>query len=88
MSTRCLPTILPQPTDSRPRENAWYLQPIVWLGAAVLAASIAGCVWLIVVAVRYADPPLPVDGLQILKMPLTRPAQPTQPPPQKPGSPP
>lgn len=54
----------------------------------MLAASIAGCVWLIVVAVRYADPPLPVDGLQILKMPLTRPAQPTQPPPQKPGSPP
>ncbi|WHZ11058.1 MAG: hypothetical protein OJF60_001497 [Burkholderiaceae bacterium] len=39
----------------------------------MLAASIAGCVWLIVVAERYADPPLPVEGLQILKVPLTRP---------------
>ncbi|MEO7009522.1 MAG: hypothetical protein ABI156_10275 [Caldimonas sp.] len=44
-----------------------------------MAASIAGCIWLIVVAERYVDPPLPVEGLQILKMPLTRP------PPQTPG---
>jgi len=53
---------------------AWFRQPIVWLGGAVLAASLGGCVWLIVVAGHYADPPLPVDGLQILKMPLTRPS--------------
>jgi len=55
------------------RPGAWYQQPIVWLGAAVLGASIAGCAWLIIVAERYADPPLPVPGLQILKMPLARP---------------
>ncbi|MGH8123629.1 MAG: hypothetical protein ACREPT_12755 [Rudaea sp.] len=45
----------------------------------MFAASIAGCVWLIAVAQRYTDPPLPVAGMQILKMPLTRP------PPQKTG---
>jgi hypothetical protein len=69
-------TISP-PVDDRAARDAgaaWHRQPIVWLGAAVLAASIAGCVWLIVVAERYVDPPLPVEGLQILKVPLTRPA--------------
>ncbi len=73
MSTRS-PTLLSQTHEARARDRrgAWYRQPIVWLGAAVLAVSIAGCVWLIVVAERHADPPLPVDGLQILKMPLTR----------------
>ncbi|MEO6896908.1 MAG: hypothetical protein ABI218_09745 [Caldimonas sp.] len=55
---------------------AWYRQPIVWLASAVLAASLAGCVWLIVVAERNVDPPLPVEELQILKMPLTRPLSP------------
>ncbi len=73
MSTRS--PALPSPTDealARDGGGAWYRQPIVWLGAAVLAVSIAGCVWLIVVAERHADPPLPLDGLQILKMPLTR----------------
>jgi hypothetical protein len=36
----------------------WYRQPVLWLGIAVFFASIAGCVWLIVVSVRYADTPL------------------------------
>ncbi|MEO8936696.1 MAG: hypothetical protein ABI277_15695 [Burkholderiaceae bacterium] len=36
-------------------------------------ASMVGCAWLIVAAERYADPPLPVEGLKILTMPLTRP---------------
>ena len=40
------------------RGSAWYRQPIVWLGAFVFVASIAGCVWLIVVGTRYADTPL------------------------------
>ena len=38
--------------------STWYHQPVVWLGIAVFLASIAGCVWLIVVSVRYADTPL------------------------------
>lgn len=75
MSTRS-PTTSRHPRDENARArdpgHAWFRQPIVWVGAAVLAASIAGCVWLIVVAERYADPPLPTSGLQILKMPLSR----------------
>jgi len=43
------------------------------VAAAVFGVSIAGCVWLIVIAERYVDPPLPTGGVQILKMPLTRP---------------
>ncbi|MEO8811007.1 MAG: hypothetical protein ABI386_12260 [Rhodanobacter sp.] len=37
---------------------AWYRLPVLWLGVAVFLASIGGCVWLIVVSVRYADTPL------------------------------
>ena len=59
--------------------KAWYRQSIVWIGAVVFAASIAGCVWLIVVAERYDDPPLPIGGLQILKMPLAQPQPQSQP---------
>jgi hypothetical protein len=70
--SRTIPTADDLPAgDAR---AAWHRQPIVWLGAAVLAASVAGCVWLIVVAERHVDPPLAVEGLQILKMPLARPA--------------
>ncbi|HET8943062.1 MAG TPA: hypothetical protein VFN13_13860 [Rudaea sp.] len=57
----------------RKRSDAWYRQPIVWLGTIVFAASIAGCVWLIVVAQRNADPPIAGTGMQVLKMPLSRP---------------
>lgn len=38
--------------------SSWYRQPVLWLGIAVFLASIAGCIWLIVVSVRYADTPL------------------------------
>jgi len=38
--------------------SAWYHQPVLWLGIAIFLASLAGCVWLIVVSVRYADTPL------------------------------
>ena len=38
--------------------SGWYRQPVLWLGIAVFLASIGGCIWLIVVSVRYADTPL------------------------------
>lgn len=38
--------------------GAWYRQPVAWLGVLVLAASLAGCVWMIVLGARYADVPL------------------------------
>jgi hypothetical protein len=70
--------IRPTRNDGKPRDNsrAWFRQGIVWLGAAVFAASIAGCIWLIVVAERHADPPLPNTGPQIMKVPVARPAPP------------
>jgi hypothetical protein len=50
--------------------DAWYRQGIVWLAAAIFAASIAGCLWLLVVGQRYVDPPLPQAGPELLKMPV------------------
>lgn len=66
---------LPLRDDGVGRRNAdaWYRQGIVWLAAAVFATSIAGCIWLFVMGQRYADPPLPVAGPQVLKVPVARP---------------
>lgn len=68
-----LPTRDPR---GRQRPGVWWRQGVVWWGIAVFVASMAGCVWLIVVAQRYADPPIPVAGTQVLSVPLTRPASP------------
>lgn len=50
------------PAAEPQRRGSWYTQPVVWLGIALFAASIAGCLWLIVVSARYDDQPLPIDG--------------------------
>ena len=75
MSTRCRTGVPTTHADSRSRSAAcaWYRQPIVWLGAAVFACSLAGCVWLIVASSVDADATLPVDGLTVLKVPLSQP---------------
>jgi len=54
----------------RPPRERWYRQPILWLGAALFAAILAGCVWLIVVAQRHADPPVATGG-EVFKVPLS-----------------
>ncbi|MFA7664679.1 MAG: hypothetical protein WCY32_01005 [Burkholderiaceae bacterium] len=59
--------------------DSWYRQPVVWLGTLILAAVLAGCVWMIVMAMRYPDPPLDPDATQILKMRLERSAVGTAP---------
>ncbi|TAL85240.1 MAG: hypothetical protein EPN74_08790 [Rhodanobacter sp.] len=41
-----------------PGSACWYRQPVLWLGMAVLAASLAGCIWLIALSMRHADTPL------------------------------
>ncbi len=56
--------------------DAWYRQPVLWLGLAIFAASLAGCVWMIVLGARHADTALPTAGGDIMKMPLARPAPP------------
>lgn len=63
------------PTRTESARTAWYCQPVVWLGALVFAASLAGCVWMIVLGARHADAPLPTAG-EIMKMPLARPEPP------------
>lgn len=37
----------------------WYREPVIWLGAAVLATAIGGCISLIRTASRHADAELP-----------------------------
>lgn len=60
--------------------SAWYHQPIVWLGILVFAASVAGCIWLIVVGVRYADTPLDTANT-VLGVPAGSRSSATPPPP-------
>ncbi len=61
MSTTSRTPETPLRAESRWR-SSWYGQPVVWLGIGLFAASIAGCIWLIVVSARYDDQPLPTDG--------------------------
>ena len=50
--------------------GAWFRQPVVWLGAAILVASIAACIITIVLAVRHADTPVESGSDNVLKVPL------------------
>ena len=52
--------------------SAWSRQPAVWLGALILAASIVGCVVVIVVAFRFADAPVDTGGRHAMNVPLQR----------------
>jgi hypothetical protein len=47
------------PHREPPRRGSWHSQPVVWLGIAIFTASLAGCLWLIVVSARYDDARLP-----------------------------
>jgi len=71
--------------DRTPRRDrgAWYRQPVAWLGILVFAASIAGCVWIIVIGHHHADTPLETPGRSILGVPA---AHPRQAGPARPGS--
>jgi sugar phosphate permease len=62
--------------------GAWFQQPVVWLGAAILVASIAGCIVTIVLAMRHADTPVETGSGTILKIPLRHSAA-TPPPAQE-----
>lgn len=69
----------------QPRGGAWLRQPVVWLGILVFVASIAGCVWLITVGMRHADPPVATSRGSVFGVPATphrapKPAPATPPP--------
>lgn len=50
----------------------WYRTPLLWFAAAITLLTLAACIATIVVAGRYADEPLPVEGAQVLKVPVAR----------------
>jgi hypothetical protein len=56
---------------STAREH-WYSLPVVWLGAAILLASTAGCIGLIMSASRYPDEPLRLSDDELLHVPIAR----------------
>jgi len=62
--------------DRRTRDEAWYRQPVLWLGALLFAASLGGCALMIVLGARHADPPVPTAGGEVFKVPLAKPASP------------
>jgi hypothetical protein len=51
--------------------NAWYAQPILWLGVAVFVLSMAGCVWIIVASLRYDETPHHGHSQVILGVPAS-----------------
>jgi hypothetical protein len=55
----------------RQPHTAWYRQPVVWLGVLVFAASIAGCVWIIMAGQQHADTPLETGRSAIFGVPAT-----------------
>ncbi|RAO76313.1 hypothetical protein CA260_11550 [Dyella jiangningensis] len=49
---------MPATNTAQAAPSTWYRQPIVWLGAMLFLASLAGCVWMIVLGARHADEPV------------------------------
>ncbi len=69
--------------SASPPQHAWWRQPIVWLAAMVLFASLLGCAILIVIGARYADPPLADTGRTVFKVPVAHPPATAQPTPSQ-----
>ncbi|TBR39340.1 MULTISPECIES: hypothetical protein [Dyella] len=42
-------------TTARHDGGLWYRQPVVWLGMGIFVATLAGCVWMIVLGSRHRD---------------------------------
>jgi uncharacterized membrane protein YccC len=51
---------MPAPVDPAPltRTGAWWRQPVLWLGVLTFLASLAGCVWILLVSLQHADTPV------------------------------
>lgn len=49
----------------------WYRLPVAWLGIGIFAASLVGCVCVLLLAAHYPDEPLTVDE-QVFKVPAKR----------------
>jgi hypothetical protein len=62
-----------------PARTAWYRQPILWLGAVLFVASLAGCVWMIVLGMHHADTPLETSST-VFGVPVSAHSSPHPPP--------
>ncbi len=71
---------MPRLSDGERRET-WYTQPVVWLGIAIFAATVIGCVYLIVVGSQYEDASVHA-GPRVFGVPLR-----SAPPPSGPADP-
>lgn len=56
------------------RDDAWYRQPILWLGAAIFTASLAGCAWMIMLALQNPDTVTQTPEHSVLGVPTHAPA--------------
>jgi hypothetical protein len=66
-------SVRPGPAAESPAPGgAWYRQPVAWLAALVLLASLAVVAVTIVAAQRFRDEALPVEGVRVLKAPVSR----------------
>jgi len=72
------PPPLPRATEAAITRAAlaWWRQPVAWLGVVIFAASLAGCIVMIVLAERHLDEALPTSGVHVLSVPLARVAHP------------
>lgn len=59
-------------TDAAPAGASWYRQPVAWLAALILAASLGAVAVTIIVAERFPDDSLPVTDRRVLKAPVAR----------------
>ncbi len=75
MSIIC-PIVKSKASDNPPGVNhdAWYRQPILWLGAVITVAILGGCIATVVIAVRQPDARLDGPARGILGMPTDQPA--------------
>lgn len=58
-----------QTRNSQHEHLAWYRVPVAWLGVLIFVASLAGCVWIIVVSVQHRDEALPITTHSVLGVP-------------------
>jgi hypothetical protein len=63
----------PPPHTDIAAAGVWYRQPVLWLGMLLFAASLAGCILMIVLGARHRDEPLPTAGGEVAHMPVARP---------------
>ncbi len=59
-------------TEAAPGGARWYHQPVAWLAALILFASLAAIAVTIVVAERFPDESLPAASASVLKAPVAR----------------